>query len=542
MAAQIPIPGASRVSDEVPAPNAAAAAAVPAAAAAPQVLPVLSKKPAAAAAAAAAAAPAPPIPDEPIPLRLPDGPSSVTIEFPQGVVSKEQFDSIKGNAEILLGKDLTLDIVKAFNNARRRPLSHKLKTTSRLETLRYILSDRQGEDKYLPSFYRKAPFEIAPILKDTDVGKEIKMKLDELQTSYALKSTVLLCDAISQADEAYSHQLEFGRIWREALKAVDLVELEAAASPEEQIRNALGPQSLPRGHPLAGVAKRIVSGLHALSFLLRAEHVELIQQKIAAQRHKIAKERKAKEDRARLDIEAAGNKVASVAQISAQAAAAAAQEANRPLESKIDRLECMMLQFVNLLEANGITVPPAAAAAAAANNTPQRSPANSSGAKPGAKRAAARKPAAGTTVPPSKPAAAPPAKPTAKPTAKPSAKPAAATRPAAAANTLNSPLATRGQRKRDGRPAPPRALSFDEPDTAKNNGRGRQQRNDRNQRSDNQGNSSGNVFSLLADHDLTDPDLESDPDEDDPDGRWEKPTRKRRVGWRGGSRRGASQR
>lgn len=481
MATQEHAPAGSRTFDGVAPAPAAAAPAAPAASAPP-------KGAAAHAAPAAAAGQAPPPPPaRPAPkMELPvvpvaDGEDPAprptrefTIKLVEEVLTNEEYQRVWSIISQLTSPGLLQEIRRTFRFKSRDVAKQYFAVERRLRKIAHIRKNTPGD--LLPAFLPPAQKrdDTPAILRVGDRCKQFDELSKKLAVDYAHAETNNLVSKLETAKDVLTTECDFDKLWRLTLCAIDAKFVAFAECCKNGAQAAQFPEDVfPNGDPRNGqVRKRFAPALIALATLLRADYDAYLSESHQALARRMDKWYKRKEDRAALDIAAARDKAASVAEISAQAASAAAQEASRPLESRIQNLENTIGSLRERLERalsalEGLSDRPDAAPAVRTQPAaPQpRSPArqqavqqaNRNGARPSAPGTPSTSRNQGARSPRAAPAGARPSQGAAPQSPRAAnARPAPqrdAGKPAAQpARTPASPVTTRAQRARNGRP------------------------------------------------------------------------------------------
>lgn len=568
-------PAAARAPN-APAPAAAAPAAAPPAQA---DLPAAAAKP-----PAGAAAPAPPPP-------APRAAQSITIPLAgDGVILPAERERLWAEICTLLPPELLESIRRAFRKQMHLVCDRLWAIECRI--LKTAILRRTVPGDYLPSLLSKAALDLPSCLRDTAEGKALLEQFKTIQVECAHKLTNILDAMLKTARERYLAQARFEALWLAALRAVDetLSGFSTCAAPDANAMEFAEDFFPPSDRRHGSVKRKYAPALIALALLLRVELHEYNARLEHAMHADIAKERKQIEDRNNLDIAAQRDKSASVADISANAAHAAAQEASRPLESRIHKVENDLQSIQGHLAqisaqlgqlVNGDRDRPGppvnrSAPPAASPRTPTQGPHPRQNTRQGHQRAGQqvatnvdRSPRAASQgarpASPARPAAAPPAAPSA--AARPALRNSAGTAPALPVRTTASPVTTRAQRARNGRPlheprpspvytsssdderdaweSPPRRHVRYVSDSDADSDRFTPRRDSRSP--PRRRNQPGNAFAALADHDrhVTDDERVHDEGNRADTNAAQRPQSSRqspRRAWRGGSGRGGSRR
>lgn len=433
---------------------------------------------AATAAKPAAAGAAPPAP-------TPRAAQSITIPLAEGgVILPAERDRVWAEICTLLPPDLLESIRRAFRKKMHLVVDKMWAVQSRI--LKTALLRRNTSDDYLPSLLPKgSAFDLPSCLRDTTDGKRFTEMFKAAQVKYAHEVTNTLSAMLKAAHDRYASEARFEALWRAALCAVDekLAGFSACAERNADA-STFSEDFFPETDRRHGsVKRRFAPALVALALLLRFELREYNERCEHALHAEIEKERKQTEERNNLDIAAQRDKSASVADISANAAHAAAQEAARPLESRIHKVEnelqsiqghlaqisAQLGQLVNGDRARAANTDARNALPTTSPRAPAQGPRPHQAARPrsnssnhqvatnvarspraaaqGVRPASPARPAAAAAAAAAPPAAAAPSAP-----ARPASRNSAGTAPALPVRTTASPVTTRAQRARNGRP------------------------------------------------------------------------------------------
>lgn len=411
-----------------------------------------------------------------------------------GVIPRDERERLWNEMCALVPSQLLEDIRRNFRNKMRDALDKLYNVRRRL--LKIADGRNATPGNYLPAVFPKTSgFDLPSCLNNTEEGKAFLEQLNALQTRYSRDVSDWLSTMLKAAHSQYERTASFALIWEEALKAADkdLVAFRCCASETPPTPAEFPEDFLSAADPRRTLVRaRYAPALLALAVLLRTEHTEADHNAEHHLRTLLEQERKKREDRQALDIAAQQDKARSVAEISAQAANAAAQEASRPIESRVHKMENDLHSIAGQLEqlvanfatfaSGGISDRPADRSAAAPR--PTRPPPAAARTPASPRAPAARSPSRGQRPPPARaPAARSPSQGQRPPPAAASATPASrgvgshtsadprrsspprvqGHRPAspryskAAANRREappgpSPVTTRSQRARNGRP------------------------------------------------------------------------------------------
>jgi hypothetical protein len=492
----------------------------------------------------------------------------VVLVYPDGTFSISELDKLKAHAIALLGEALVTTIGTNFwhiagpnatriTNVERR----KLNCSDQIEQHGYIRS-------FIPSLHQSV---VSDRSADTPRGKELKEMENELKIEFARQRSRLQIAALELDLESAGQCFKFGYLWTEALRASDrdLVGFGKLADTKKILEATVDNVFKEGDARRDRFESHSLPAMRSIASILQHEYDDYIVSLYHKQRKAAEKKRKEAEKRDAADKEAQQDKNASVAAIAEQAAAGAAQEASRPLESRIARLENALTEVHNsnltLVAAvkKLLAAPPHHSIVSPQRGTPNRSngtaPAPPSQSRPPPSPAALKPHAPQSPVRSldfgnAKPNAS--AKPRAQPADKPAAYKAPAKRSAAAQQgeppakqlPVTPEPATRGQQRRTHwRQDPQQRVTNTAAPSNPHSTRSATSRG-RNQNSRSQSPRSGNAFASLAEPAPPETDLDFEPDEGhldgtDPDTTNDPPRvhrRRGRGGWRGGSGRGGS--
>lgn len=495
----------------------------------------------------------------------------VVLVYPDGTFSISQLDKFQAHAVALLGEVLVTTIGTNFWHI-AKPIATKITNIERRKLNCLAQIDQHGYIRsFIPSLHQSV---VSDRSTDTPRGKELKDEENELKIDFARKRSRLQIASLELDLESLGQSFKFGYLWTEALRASDrdLTGFGKLADTkkilEATIDNVFKEGDARRGR----FESHFLPAMRSIASILQYEYDDFIVSLYQKQRREAEKKRKEAEKRDAADVEAQRDKNASVAAIAEQAAAGAAQEASRPLESRIAQLENALTEVRNSNQTLVATVKKLLAAAPHHSITsPQRgTPNRSNGTAPAPPSqscqppspAALKQPASQSPVRPldfgnAKPNAS--AKPRAQLADKPAAFKASAKRSAAAQQgepsakqlPVTPEPSVNGQQRRSfwrkdlqkqvtttTTTAPPNPHSTR---SATSQGRNKNPRS--------QSPRSGNAFASLAEPAPPETDLDSEPDEGqldgtDPDTTTNDPPQLRRrhgrVSWKGGSGRGGS--
>jgi hypothetical protein len=269
----------------------------------------------------------------------------VVLVYPDGNFSIDDVAKLKAHAEALLGK-LASDISSSFwklaiPNAKRflRIQQRKLACINLIDKHEYIRS-------FLPSQRQSVVSERAAQTAD---GKEILEKEKQNAFDFARKRSGLQISALELDLIAAGERFNFNYLWTEALRSSDqdLVGFGKLAETKQILEATVDNVFKEGDERHSRFSSHYLPAMRSLASILQHGYDQRIVNFHEQQRKAKEQKQKAAEKRDAADEGAQKDKNASVAAIAEQAAAGAAQEISRPLESRIAQLENALNEMHN---------------------------------------------------------------------------------------------------------------------------------------------------------------------------------------------------
>lgn len=278
----------------------------------------------------------------------------LTLSIPldgDGVIPHDERDRLWKDLATLVPLQLLEEVRRNVRNKLHDALDKLYATRRRLIKIAELRKATPGN--YLPAVLPKGNLILPSCLNNTDAGKAFLDEVKKNEIDFAFRHTNTLMQMLTQAERIYAEQATFPLIWERALHTVDkdLAPFRCCANTPPPTPAQFPEDFFPAGDPRHNrVRSHYAPALIGLAMLLRCE----ARERDTAAEHRLLAElesdRKRREERQALDIAAQQDKARSVTEISVQAANAAAQEASRPLESRVHKMENELHQIASSLE------------------------------------------------------------------------------------------------------------------------------------------------------------------------------------------------